>query len=138
MCVQFGRTKIVRPLIGVDMQPLIAVHVQPLLDDWHCIMLQYVQYHKCRINFGLLPPSCAAVCFERVQGRMTDVNSLPASRIPSGSKRANPSQIQNRHLKSNSHPSSSQSRIQSPCKNGPPESQSASQSIGRKQQATEG
>jgi len=36
MCVQFGRTKIVRPLIGVDMQPLIAVHVQPLLDDWHC------------------------------------------------------------------------------------------------------
>ena len=33
MCVQFGRTKIVRPLIGVDMQPLIAVHVQPLIDD---------------------------------------------------------------------------------------------------------
>ena len=37
MCVQFGRTKIVRPLIGVDMQPLIAVHVQPLLDERHCI-----------------------------------------------------------------------------------------------------
>ena len=36
MCVQFGRTKIVRPLIGVDMQPLIAVHVQPLLDERHC------------------------------------------------------------------------------------------------------
>ena len=33
MCVQFARTKIVRPLMWVDMQPLIAVHVQPLIDD---------------------------------------------------------------------------------------------------------